>query len=414
MMKKTVALLLAVVMIVLVFAGCSGKKDNTIPAAAFYTENVLSLPMKTELNSGDYLTYGGHQFQSKTKLDKMAKQILRANDDVQSAAYTNAYGKCWLFTAESTGGKDSWCLYQQDPANTKNLYIFSGMHRELNTVDGVMDLLLPLHLISDSYIRDNMGSRLELDAGYSCGAEKVEASMQELFRAFYQESGLYSVSDSENGFVLMPNQGMRLELQFSFTQRDDTDWFTISDITYREPVPTENVTVRWVDESGSPINVTPNSYDALQMSSLLISLPYGSGTAMIDYPYAFDLDGEVYMARLIWENDTWSGTAAWNGQTAALSSREAAELAALLWHCGVVPTDESAAEDVGDVTPLAVCMTTTNEVNVRSKPGTDGERIVIMPNDAPMAVVGEVNGWYQILFGGRLAYMSGDYLRTVS
>ena len=64
-MKKQIALLLAAVLLVSLFAGCSKKSDQTgIPAAAFYTGSVLTLPVKAELNEGDYVSYGGHQFTS--------------------------------------------------------------------------------------------------------------------------------------------------------------------------------------------------------------------------------------------------------------------------------------------------------------------------------------------------------------
>ena len=155
-MKKMIALLLAAVLLVSVFAGCSKKKaDSGIPAAAFYTGTVLRLPLKAELNEGDYVSYGGHQFTSSKKLAKMAELISKNNDTVTAAAYTNAHGACWLFSQQTTSGMEYWCLYQSDPGNTKNQYIFSGMHRILSLSGGDLDMLLPLHLISDSGIRDN-------------------------------------------------------------------------------------------------------------------------------------------------------------------------------------------------------------------------------------------------------------------
>ena len=85
-MKKQLALWLALVLLVSVLAGCSGKSTDTgIPAAAFSTQSVLTLPLKAELNSGDYLTYGGHQFISKKSLSKMADLIVKNNENVTSA-----------------------------------------------------------------------------------------------------------------------------------------------------------------------------------------------------------------------------------------------------------------------------------------------------------------------------------------
>lgn len=416
-MKKQLALWLALVLLVSVLAGCSGKGSDTgIPAAAFSTQSVLTLPLKAELNSGDYLTYGGHQFISKKSLSKMADLIVKNNENVTAAEFKNAYGSCWLFSREVTGGVDSWCLYQQDPANIKNSYIFSGMHRELTTQDGAMELLLPLHLISDSYIRDNMGNRLSLDHAYACGVQDQESTVQQLFETFYQNSGFYTLSPLDDGFALTPKQGLRLQLKIGFTQQDGSDYFTISDITERAPVPSENVTVRWVmSEDIEAQTASPDSADALQMSGLLIGATYADGAAAVDYPYSIDVDGETYNARLLWNDTdaTWSGTVYRNGKTAALSTSEASELAALMYQIGFYMPDESVAEaDPENVTPMSACMATTTEVNVRLAPNTSGTIEKTLEKDAPVAVVGKLDGWYQILFGGHTAYMSADYLRA--
>ncbi len=416
-MKKQIAFWLALVLLVSVLAGCSsGKTGSAIEAASFSTQSVLTLPLKAELNNGDYLTYGGYQFISKKSLSKMADLVVKNNENVTAAEFKNAYGDCWLFSRDVTGGVDSWCLYQQDPANVKNSYIFSGMHREVVTQDGTMDLLLPLHLISDSYLRDNMGNRLVLGTSYACAGGTEESTVRQLFEAFYQSSGFYTITQMENGFAVTPRQGLRVQLQFAFDQHDDSDWFTVTDVTERAPEPSENVSVRWVmsaDSEAQTAAMTPA--DALQTSALLINATYTTGATDVEYPYTIDVDGEAYSARLLWDNGTttWSGTAYHNGKTAALTTSEASELAALMYQVGFYVPDESAAEaDPEDVTPLSACMATTTDVNVRLSPSTSGTIEKTLAKDDPVAVVGKLDGWYQILFGGHTAYMSADYLRV--
>lgn len=107
----------------------------------------------------------------------MAKLITKNNENVTAANYDNAYGSAVLFTRDTGSGVESWCLYQQDPTHISNWYVFMGCHREVSMPDGILDMLLPLHLISDSYLRDNMGSRLALDTAYACGAKSAEATM---------------------------------------------------------------------------------------------------------------------------------------------------------------------------------------------------------------------------------------------
>ena len=184
-MKKRIALLAALCLLVSLLAGCSaGGTDNGIPAAAFSSGNVLTLPVKATLNEGDYVSYGGHQFTSTKALSKMADLITKNNDTVTAASYTNSHGDCWLFSKQTTTGTDYWCLYQSDPGGAKNQYIFSGMHRilTLSAEEGDLDLLMPLHLISDSYIRDNMGSRLTLDKEYSCGVQEADSTVADGLR----------------------------------------------------------------------------------------------------------------------------------------------------------------------------------------------------------------------------------------
>ena len=90
--------LLAVVLIVII-SSCSKKNQGAgITAQAFSTGSELTLPVNAELNSGDYVSYGGYQFETGTKLAKMAKLITKNNENVTAASYDNAYGSAYLFT----------------------------------------------------------------------------------------------------------------------------------------------------------------------------------------------------------------------------------------------------------------------------------------------------------------------------
>ena len=56
--------LLAVVLIVII-SSCSKKKQTGgITAQAFSTGSELQLPVSADLNSGDYVSYGGYQFET--------------------------------------------------------------------------------------------------------------------------------------------------------------------------------------------------------------------------------------------------------------------------------------------------------------------------------------------------------------
>ena len=414
-MKKQIALLLAAVLLVSLFAGCSKKSDQTgIPAAAFYTGSVLTLPVKAELNEGDYVSYGGHQFTSKTKLAKMADLITKNNDTVTATSYTNAHGICWLFSQQTTSGTDYWCLYQSDPGNTKNQYIFSGLHRVLSLDSGELDLLLPLHLISDSGIRDNMGSRLSLGREYSCGVQDGDSTVAELFQTFYQSAGLYRISPVSGGFTLALNDvSTNLLLQFTFSDHDDSSWFTISDITVHEPEPVDDLTVTWTkDADTEPVTQSISGADATTLSALLIAFDYTAGATDVVYPYSVDLGENQYSLRLVWKDNAWSGTAEYDGKTSALNTRSASIIAALLGVNGLMPAQET--NDEVTVSALVDCMATTNDVNVRSTPSTSSTILVTLPQNSPVAVTGKTEGWYQVLFNDQLAYMSADYLRAVS
>ena len=176
-MRKSLALFLALAMLAGILTGCSGKSGGGVQARAFGSDETLVLDVKADVNSGDFVSYGGYQFETSKSLDAMQKLVIKKNSGISGARFENDYGPCWLFTKEDGSVTHYWCLYQKEPQNIKNWYIFVGAHRELRLNEQNYDLLLPLHLISDSYLRDNMANRLELDTAYACGLTETENTM---------------------------------------------------------------------------------------------------------------------------------------------------------------------------------------------------------------------------------------------
>lgn len=126
------ALVLLVLIIVLVARGCSKSSDTVIKAKAFSTGTTIDLPLSAELNESDFVSYGGYQFTTKKKLSALNKLIVKNNDGITAATYTNSYGECGVYTKPNeSGGTDSWCLYVKDPKNTnENGISYGGAPRD--------------------------------------------------------------------------------------------------------------------------------------------------------------------------------------------------------------------------------------------------------------------------------------------
>ena len=79
-----------------------------------------------------------------------------------------------------------------------------------------------------------------------------------------------------------------------------------------------------------------------------------------------------------------------------------------------VESDESSwPDEAGTVSPMGACMVTTNDVNVRSLPSTNGNVLMTMLESSAVAVCGQTeNDWYQIVYNDKFAYMSAQYLKV--
>lgn len=159
-------------------AGCTRLlkgSDTVIRAKAFSTGTTIELPLSAELNESDFVSYGGYQFTTKKKLSALSKLITKNNEGITAETYTNSYGECGVYTkTNESGGTDSWCLYVKDPKNTnEKWYFFMGEHREIALDSGTLDLLLPLHLITDASLRDTMFAAVQPGTPYTCGIDKL-------------------------------------------------------------------------------------------------------------------------------------------------------------------------------------------------------------------------------------------------
>lgn len=180
--------------------GCAGHDRH---GTGIFHADGAEAPLSVKLNEGDYLSYGGYQFETSKKIASLVKTITKNNDGVTATSFTNAHGTCYLFTKQTETGVDHWALYPKDIAH---YYIFMGTHREVALDGSRLDILLPLHLVSDSALMDNMGGQIQLDTSYACGYDglKEGETLAALFRAYYEESGLYTVTSSDGGFTIVP------------------------------------------------------------------------------------------------------------------------------------------------------------------------------------------------------------------
>ena len=418
------ALVLLVLIIVLVARGCSKSSDTVIKAKAFSTGTTIDLPLSAELNESDFVSYGGYQFTTKKKLSALNKLIVKNNDGITAATYTNSYGECGVYTKPNeSGGTDSWCLYVKDPKNTnEKWYFFMGEHREIALDSGTLDMLLPLHLITDASLRDTMFATVQPGTPYTCGTDKLPdgQTLSGMFRTFYEDSGLYTVTTSDKGFTLVPRGGSQ-ELMFQFDEQDTNGQFMITVPQAAEPQPVNAAVVTY----GNDDPVTLPESDAVDLSTVLMQANYKKTGKTADYRYSVDLGGQIYEVALDWKDNTWNGSVRYNGQVAMLVTKSSCTVASIFAsnHLGGTPERDTAKwpADVQElaITPKAESMATTNDVNVRTAPSTNSDVLMTMPTDTVVAVTGvsdetDDGAWYEIWYNEACAYLNAKYVKSIS
>ena len=171
-----------------------------------------------------------------------------------------------------------------------------------------------------------------------------------------------------------------------------------------------------LDEIKTAMPVELSEADAITLSTILVNASYKTGTTASEYPYKASLNGTDYMLELTWKDDTWSASVQSGDQTARLTTKQACTVAAIFGSNYMMNLDKDESvwpSDAGTVTPMGTCMVTTNDVNVRSQPSTDGDVLMTMLESSAVAVCGQTeNGWYQIVYNDKFAYMSAQYLKA--
>ena len=290
-----------------------------------------------------------------------------------------------------------------------------GTHREVALDGSRLDILLPLHLVSDSALMDNMGGQIQLDTSYACGYDglKEGETLAALFRAYYEESGLYTVTSSDGGFTIVP-KGSDKTLIFTFQEDGTSGMFAVSVPVVTAPEPTSAASIRY--EQGEAVQLPEQ--DAIALSEIIVNASYRQTEPMDDItPYEVDMEGTTYRISLTWSTDTWSATVRGDSGLATLTTKDSCMVAAIIGanDAGGVPARDDASwfgDLSADFSAAAAQMVTTGDINVRSAPSTSSTVLMTMPQDSSVAVIGISDEWCEIWYNNQRAYMSSQYLKT--
>ena len=117
-------------------------------------------------------------------------------------------------------------------------------------------------------------------------------------------------------------------------------------------------------------------------------------------------DGTEYGITLTLEENIWHCRLTQDGQTATLTGGDALRIAAICAANGISP------DAWVDVTAASGEKTATTALNLRSRPGTDGDIVAAISAGTAVTVTGQTStGWYQVLYEEQTLYASAEYLK---
>ena len=218
---KVKRLLFLMGVLVLLLCGCDGASwENNICAKSYPQEAVLTIPFGARVNQGDYLAYGGYRFTAEpgvvqnvnnwAVLQGMSVQMFE--DSIGSGVVIENEGNYFFLGALACEEDD--------------IYEFSGMQRSIKTYKGSIPVLLPLHLVSDPFIRSSMSARIESGECYKIKDNVTDLNETvEQFFAFYASVYGSDVSMKDGNIVLTGDHG---EITFSFSVQDEEQCFAVN------------------------------------------------------------------------------------------------------------------------------------------------------------------------------------------
>ena len=116
-------------------------------------------------------------------------------------------------------------------------------------------------------------------------------------------------------------------------------------------------------------------------------------------------DGTEYGITLTLEENIWHCRLTQGDQAATLTGGDALRIAAICAANGISP------DAWVDVTAASGEKTATTALNLRSRPGTDGDIVAAISAGTAVTVTGQTStGWYQVLYEEQTLYASAEYL----
>lgn len=117
-------------------------------------------------------------------------------------------------------------------------------------------------------------------------------------------------------------------------------------------------------------------------------------------------DGTEYGITLTLEENIWHCCLTQGDQATTLTGGDALRIAAICAANGISP------DAWVDVTAASGEKTATTALNLRSRPGTDGDIVAAISAGTAVTVTGQTStGWYQVLYEEQTLYASAEYLK---
>lgn len=213
---------------------------NKIQAQTYPSKHVLTLPINTKTNPGDFSAYGFMVFSSKSHATSMRIKIedLYGVENVtryHSLGSEIIYSRLLIRQQQQDGTIDYYALISTGSDGKKSDYVFTGMRYRLNNGHSDPDnIILPMHLLSDIRICERNATAVVSGAEYelhpiSIDNGEYDDNYFELFCDFYTSMGWFNVETNENAISITPkiNFDDAVALTIKFTEHSGQAYFSV-------------------------------------------------------------------------------------------------------------------------------------------------------------------------------------------